>query len=141
MKAVKGLSLQARSQKPLSNGERKPYDSSGIEGFPEKVDKEEVGQKNSYPQGAAPSAAWLAQFDKADEAIQCDMNWWQDAVLEISPEQVPLVNEGLSSDCTPQGLSKKSRNRKLSAGDQSLDIFLNFKSVFEEKWYLEHSAS
>ncbi|XP_032944220.1 uncharacterized protein LOC117012271 isoform X1 [Rhinolophus ferrumequinum] len=81
MEAVKDLSLQSRSQKTLV-GERKPDNSRGSHGFPEKVDEEEVGEQNSYSQGAVPSAAWLAQFEKVDEAIQCDSCWWQDAELE-----------------------------------------------------------
>lgn len=53
------------------------------------LDKE-VGEQNSYSHGAVPSAAWLAQFDKVDEAIQCDMSC-QDIELERGPEQeVPL---------------------------------------------------
>ncbi|KAF6301875.1 hypothetical protein mRhiFer1_008783 [Rhinolophus ferrumequinum] len=85
MEAVKDLSLQSRSQKTLV-GERKPDNSRGSHGFPEKVDEEEVGEQNRYSQGAVPSAAWLAQFEKVDEAIQCDRSWWQDTELERCPE-------------------------------------------------------
>ncbi|KAM5203935.1 uncharacterized protein RBU33_011252 isoform 1-T4 [Hipposideros larvatus] len=91
--AVKDLSLQPGSQKPLGVGERKPDNSRGSHGVPEKVDGEEVGEQNSYPQGASQvsSAAWLAQFEKVDEATQCDMSWWQDAELERCPESSPGV--------------------------------------------------
>ncbi|KAM5203931.1 uncharacterized protein RBU33_011251 isoform 2-T5 [Hipposideros larvatus] len=91
VEAVKDLSLQPGSQKPLGVGERKPDNSRGSHGVPEKVDGEEVGEQNSYPQGASQvsSAAWLAQFEKVDEATQCDMSWWQDAELERCPESSP----------------------------------------------------
>lgn len=56
--AVKDLHVQSESQKPLSTGERKPDNSRGSHNLPEKVD--EVGQRDGHPQGAVPSAAWVA---------------------------------------------------------------------------------
>ncbi|XP_074197085.1 uncharacterized protein LOC109461232 [Rhinolophus sinicus] len=140
MEAVKDLNLQSRSQKTLVVGERKPDNSRGSHCFPEKVDEEEVGEQNSYPQGAVPSAAWLAQFEKVDEAIQCDRSWWQDAELERFLEQMPLLSEELSPECTTQESREKLRNRKLKTGDQVQSLFLNRKTVNLKKNALLHIA-
>ena len=50
-------------------------------------------EQNSYSKKALLSAAWLALAHQVDEGIRCDVSWWQDAELQKSPEQVPLVNE------------------------------------------------
>lgn len=106
MKAVKDLSIQSKSQKPLSIVERKPDNSSGSHDFPEKLDEEEVRDWNSYLQRAASSAAWSAHFNKVDKGIQCDMSWWQDAEQARSPEPSPEESR--------MGTGRKSRPLALS---------------------------
>ena len=66
-----------------------PENSSGSHGSPENVGGEEEVERNSYPEGGAPSTTWLAQFNKIDEATQCNMSWWYEVQSENSPESSP----------------------------------------------------
>lgn len=72
----------------------------------------DLGRKEVGEQDSRPSTAQLAQSNKIDEAIHCDIGWVEDAELENSPEQMPLVSEE-SPDCPTTGLRKMSRRRKL----------------------------
>lgn len=109
-----GISQSSCESRGVVNNTHEVEDRS-----PEKV-YEKVGERYSYPQGTIPSAAWLAQSNKVDEAIQCDMSWWQGVELARSPEQMALVKEGSSSDCTTKGSRKKSRKHILISGQKHI---------------------
>uniref|UniRef100_A0A8D1LYM6 Bucky ball n=2 Tax=Sus scrofa TaxID=9823 RepID=A0A8D1LYM6_PIG len=89
MEAVKHLNLHSESQKPLTVGKSMPENSSGSHGSPENVGEEEEVESNSYPEGGASSPNLLAQVNKVDEAIQCDMSWWCEVQSENSHELSP----------------------------------------------------
>nr|XP_025874925.1 uncharacterized protein LOC112935421 [Vulpes vulpes] len=88
-KAIEDLSLQSRSQSPISFGESMPDDGSGRHGLLVKVDEGEVVETHSCPQSYVPPPTSLAQFSQVSEGIQCDMSQWQDAEHEQSPESSP----------------------------------------------------
>ena len=73
---------------------------------PEEVYEEEVGEGSISPQQPLPSVAWWAQSNRADEAIQSDLGWWQDAKLESPP--------GSSPEGSRKGTGEKSRPLTLS---------------------------
>lgn len=73
----------------------------------------DLGRKEVGEQDSRPFTAQLAQSNKIDEAIHCDTGWVEDAELENSPEQMPLVSEE-SWNYITMGPRKMSRSRKLS---------------------------
>nr|XP_023495255.1 uncharacterized protein LOC111767449 isoform X2 [Equus caballus] len=89
METVNDLSLQSQTQTPLSIGEGKPHNSSGSHGSLEKQDEDEVVESNNSPQGCVPSPTWVAEFNRVDESIMCDVSWWLDAEVAKSPESSP----------------------------------------------------
>uniref|UniRef100_A0A8C0QPV5 Uncharacterized protein n=1 Tax=Canis lupus familiaris TaxID=9615 RepID=A0A8C0QPV5_CANLF len=88
-KAIEDLSLQSKSQSPISFGENMPDNGSGGHGLLVKVDEGEVVEMHSCPQSYVPPPTSLAQFSQVSEGIQCDMSQWQDAEHEQSPESSP----------------------------------------------------
>ncbi|CAD7694280.1 unnamed protein product [Nyctereutes procyonoides] len=88
-KATEDLSLQSRSQSPISFGESMPDNGSGGHGHLVKVDEGEVVETHTCPQSYVPPPTSLAQFSQVSEGIQCDMSQWQDAEHEQSPEPSP----------------------------------------------------
>nr|XP_010969389.1 PREDICTED: uncharacterized protein LOC105081767 [Camelus bactrianus] len=81
-------SLHSGSQKLLTVWGSVPENSSGICGSPENVGEEEEVDSSSC-EGCVPSPAWLAQFNKVDEGIQCGMTCWYEVQSEKSQEPSP----------------------------------------------------
>ncbi|KAK1334778.1 LOW QUALITY PROTEIN: hypothetical protein QTO34_004345 [Cnephaeus nilssonii] len=52
----------------------------------------------------------LAQSNKIDEAIHCDIGWVEDAELDNSPEQMPLVITGLPNNGTEEDVQERKLN-------------------------------
>ncbi|XP_059512159.1 uncharacterized protein LOC132211537 [Myotis daubentonii] len=71
-----------------------------------------LGRKEVGEQDSRPSTAQLTQSNKINEAIHCEIGWVEDAELENSPEQMPLVGEE-SPNCTTTGPRKMPRSRKV----------------------------
>ncbi|XP_058580618.1 uncharacterized protein LOC131509158 [Neofelis nebulosa] len=88
-KAIEDLSLQSKSQSPLSIGESMPDNGSGGHGFPVNVDEVDMIQSNSSPENYVPPPILLAQFNQADGGIQCDTSQWQDEEHNKSPKSSP----------------------------------------------------
>lgn len=74
----------------------------------EKKCEEEVGDMDRSLQRLLPSAALLAQYNKVNEAIQCDMSWLEHANLGRSPESSPGGRKGTGKELVLCGdLSRK----------------------------------
>lgn len=62
--------------------------------------------ENNGCEGEVPSPTWLAQVNKVDEGIQCDMSCYK-AQVEKSPQQMPSRGEETASDSKTRGSWKK----------------------------------
>ena len=76
--------------------------------------------ENNGCKGRIPSPTWLAQVNKVDEGIQCDMSC-SEAQVEKSPQQMPSRGEETASDSKTKGSWKQpDTNRKLSADKEEM---------------------
>ena len=88
--------------------------------------------ENNGCEGEVPSPTWLAQVNKVDEGIQCDMGY-SEAQVEKSPRQMPPRGEETVSDSKTRGSWKQPiTNRKLSADKEEMIMNDETGEVYNE---------
>ncbi|XP_070224898.1 uncharacterized protein [Bos mutus] len=88
--------------------------------------------ENNGCEGEVPSPTWLAQVNKVDEGIQCDMGY-SEAQVEKSPQQMPPRGEETVSDSKTRGSWEQPiTNRKLSADKEEMIMNDETGEVYNE---------
>ena len=88
--------------------------------------------ENHGCEGQVPSPTWLAQVNKVDEGIQCNMGC-SEAQVEKSPQQMPPRGEETASDSKTKGSWKQPIiNRKLSADKEEMIMNDETGEVYNE---------
>ncbi|XP_069444189.1 uncharacterized protein [Ovis canadensis] len=95
--------------------------------------QDEVNEvENNGCEGQVPSPTWLAQVNKVDEGIQCDMGC-SEAQVEKFPQQMPSRGEETAPDSKTKGSWKQpDTNRKLSADKEEMIMNDETGEVYDE---------
>ena len=91
-----GEGIQCDMRYAAKQTECRNHDKQGYEGE----------EENSNYEGQGSSPTCLAQVNKVDEGIQCDMSCYK-AQVEKSPQQMPSRGEETASDSKTRGSWKK----------------------------------